>query len=138
MQTVYPSKIDWWLAVALVCSMAVCAWASVNIVAAGAPAAWWLALPTMGLGTGLPPWLLFGTRYILEATHLRIKSGPFAWRVPLADITSITPTANPLSSPALSLDRLRIDYGRGSTVMISPRDKEQFIQEIEALRRAVG
>lgn len=59
------------------------------------------------------------------------------WQVPIAGITGITPTSNPLSSPALSLDRLRIDYGRGKSLMISPKNKEQFIRDLEARRRAL-
>jgi hypothetical protein len=50
------------------------------------------------------------------------------------DITAITPTSNPLSSPALSLDRLRIDYGKGRSVMISPRDKQGFLGAMESAR----
>ena len=93
---------------------------------------------TAGLGIVLPLWLLLGTNYTLEPTQLLVKSGPFKWRVPVADITSITPTSNPLASPALSLDRLRIDYGRSSFIIISPRDKDQFIREIESLRGSAG
>ncbi|MDO9478112.1 MAG: PH domain-containing protein [Pseudohongiella sp.] len=63
-----------------------------------------------------------------------MKSGPFKWRVPIKQITSITPTSSPLSSPALSLDRLRIDYGRGESIMISPKNKEQFIQDLNVRR----
>jgi hypothetical protein len=80
---------------------------------------------------------MVATRYTLDSKLLIAQSGPFKWRVPISDITSITPTNNPLSSPALSLDRLRIDYGRSETIMISPRDKEQSVRDIEALRRDV-
>jgi hypothetical protein len=66
---------------------------------------------------------------------LVVRSGPFKWCIPIADITSITPTSNPLSSPALSLDRLRIEYGRGHLLMISPRDKEQFVRDLVVTAR---
>jgi Bacterial PH domain/Sodium:solute symporter family len=45
-------------------------------------------------------------------------------------------TRNPLSSPALSLDRLCIHYkvgGKRRMVMISPADKESFLRVIAAL-----
>ncbi|MDY6982470.1 MAG: PH domain-containing protein [Pseudomonadota bacterium] len=91
-----------------------------------------LAIPAL-LALGLPLWLLFSTGYTLDATELRVKSGPFSWKVPLAGIHSVKPTRNPLSSPALSLDRLKIEHARG-WLMISPADKEGFLRELEALR----
>jgi hypothetical protein len=65
---------------------------------------------------------------------LIVQSGPFKWKVPVAEITGITPTRNPLSSPALSLDRLRINYGDGNSLMVSPEDKEKFIADLDKLR----
>lgn len=137
MEKVYKSKIDGWLAAIILGAMAGSAWASIKIILTVSPSMWmwWVAFLTAGIGMGLPSWILLGTSYIIDSNCLRIKCGPFKWQVAIADITSITPTSSALSSPALSLDRLRINYGFGCTIMISPRDKEQFIQELEALRR---
>lgn len=82
----------------------------------------------------MPLWVLTSTRYTLTATDLHVASGPFRWSVPLRDVRAVTPTRNPLSSPALSLDRLRIDYGRRRWLMISPIDKEGLVRELEARR----
>lgn len=137
MATVYKSKIDGWFAVTVLGAMAASALASISVILTDSSPMWlwWTAFLIAGIGIGLPLWLLLGTDYALDSKHLHIKSGPFKWRVAIADITRITPSSSPLSSPALSLDRLRIDYGRGASIMISPRDKERFIREIEALRR---
>lgn len=91
--------------------------------------------PALLIGAGLPLWILAATDYTLEAGELRARSGPFRWRVPLRDITAITPTRSLLSSPALSLDRLRIDYGRGRALMISPADRQGFLGALEQRRR---
>lgn len=131
---VFPSRIDAWLAVVLLLAMAA-ALASVFVSAgAGTLVGWTAAVLTALIGVGLPLWLLLATRYTLQGDALLVQSGPFRWRVPLAEIRSVTPTSNPLSSPALSLQRLRIDYGRGRWLMISPRDREQFLQALEAAR----
>ena len=90
----------------------------------------WAGFLTIGLGIALPLWLLFSTRYTLDSKLLMVKSGPLKWRIPVKDITNITPTRSIFSSPALSLDRLRISYGNKRNVMISPRDKDQFLEEI--------
>jgi membrane protein YdbS with pleckstrin-like domain len=135
MATVYGSKIDAWLAVVLVVAMVCCLAASAFAlyVQRSAPVLA-IAIFTVAIGAGLPLWLLSSTRYALEPGQLRVQSGPFKWRIPIADITAITPTSNPLSSPALSLDRLRIDYGKGRSVMISPRDKQGFLGAMESAR----
>ena len=135
MATVYKSKVDSWLLAVLISAMALCIYASVTVLRSGSPATWWILLITVSVGVGLPLWLLVATHYTLDSKLLLVQSGPFKWRVPVAEVTNITPTKNPLSSPALSLDRLRIDYGRGNMVMISPRDREQFLRDLEALRR---
>ncbi|WP_284090407.1 PH domain-containing protein [Acinetobacter pittii] len=76
-------------------------------------------------------WLpIFNTYYLVENNTLTIRSLVFRWKININDITRIEPTHNPLSSPALSLDRLKIYYmkdGRVATVMISPKDKEGFL-----------
>ena len=137
MATVYKSKMDTWLLVIVVSAMTMSVLGTVFAIVVS-PAAWWIAAVTLPLGIGLPIWLFLGTSYTVAAHELLIKGGPLKWRVPIADITGITATSNPISSPALSLDRLRIDYGRGKSVMISPRDKTALIEQIEALRQAAA
>jgi hypothetical protein len=85
-------------------------------------------------------WLpIFSTYYLIENNQLIIKSMIFRWKINISDITQIEPTHNPLSSPALSLDRLKIIYmknGRIASVMISPKDKEGFLNALRNKPRA--
>lgn len=73
--------------------------------------------------------MLIGTHYTVDGNTLRVACGPFRWKVPLDAIESVEPTRNPLSSPALSLDRLRIRYGK-RRIMVSPADKAGFMKAI--------
>jgi FtsH-binding integral membrane protein len=130
----FVSKIDGWLLVVLVGSALACLLAAGTMMISTAPGPWPLALVLIVIGCVLPVWLLVSTRYMLTARTLRIRSGPFRWRIELADIRSVTPTRNPLSSPALSLDRLRIDYGVKRWVMISPLEQGRFLRELEQRR----
>ena len=41
------------------------------------------------------------------------------------------PTRDPLSSPALSLDRLKVSYGPKKHVLISPANKAGFLSAID-------
>jgi hypothetical protein len=69
----------------------------------------------------------------LTSDELRIHCGPLRWQIPIQDIIYISATRSLFASPALSLDRLRIDYRDGRMVMVSPRDKEPFIAAIKLL-----
>jgi hypothetical protein len=130
MTRVFRSRVDGWLAVLLVLAMAITLTTSLAALAAGGPA--WSAGFGLLLGFGLPAWIVLSTRYTLDDTTLHVRSGPFSWRIPLAEVTGTAQTSNPLSSPALSLRRLRIDYGAGRSLMISPRDEDDFVRELEA------
>ena len=133
----FASKVDGWLLAVILGSAIVCLVATAPVLAAPGTVRWPIALVIL-VGVGLPLWVLGSTRYTLMDAELRVRSGPFRWRVPLREVREITPTRDPLSSPALSLDRLRIDYGRGKWIMISPRDKELFIRELNARREAAA
>jgi hypothetical protein len=78
---------------------------------------------------GLLGSMLIGTHYTVDGNTLRIRCGPFRWQVPVDAIESVEPTRNPLSSPALSLDRLRIQYGK-RRILVSPADKAGFLKAI--------
>ena len=100
--------------------------------------------PVRGLVAGITvvvTMLLFSifksTHYTITESNLRVVSGPFKWIIPLAKINDITPSRNPLSSPALSIDRLKISYGKKKFILVSPNDKGAFIRSIEQARRQV-
>ena len=73
--------------------------------------------------------MLLRTHYTVDGGTLRIACGPFRWKVPIDAIEAVEPTRSPLSSPALSLDRLRIRYGK-RRIMVSPADKAGFLKAI--------
>jgi hypothetical protein len=128
----FSSKRDLWLTVVIwgACGMSVAA--GLAVLAEGAP--------LMRLGfvllvcVGSPAfmlWVLYRTGYTFEGEKLVIRSGPFVFRVPLAEVESVTPSRNPLSSPACSLDRLHVRYQSSRRgVLVSPADKPGFLHEL--------
>ena len=129
----FPSKVDAWLAALLL--------ASALLVLAAVVGTWprqaglahaALLVAMLAVGAGLPLWVLAATGYRGDQDALAIRGGPFRWRIPLRDIRVVEPSRSWLSSPALSLDRLRIRHGRAGQVLVSPRDRQAFVQ---ALRR---
>ena len=138
MATTYKSEIDTWMLVVVVASMAVCAVAAAAVLLSDAYMPWWTYGLLIGAGIALPLWLFMSTIYTLDTNLLIVRSGFLSWRIPIREISSITPTHSVWSSPALSLDRLRIDHGKNRTLMISPRNREKFLQDVEMLRRGAA
>lgn len=81
--------------------------------------------------THRPPSTYPSTSYTVTDERLIIRSGPFRWRVVLDAIHSVEPSHSLLSSPAVSLDRLRVRYGPSRrSVLISPDDTERFLWDL--------
>jgi hypothetical protein len=128
----FASKRDLWLMVLLVGAFLLELILGSAILLTGPDR--WVGVVLM-LSAGFIAWLLATTDYDIQENILLIRSGPFWWRVPLEGITEITPTHNPLSSPALSLDRLWISYHVGQRkrfIMVSPLQREAFLQAVAA------
>lgn len=127
----FKSRIDRWIFVLLIVVIIV------QIVAVGS-AAIQARDPLLTTGmiflmigvVGLMVWLLLGTHYTVDRGVIKVVSGPFRWKVPIDQITSVTATKSPLSSPALSLDRICIRYGKRRRIMISPADRAAFLTAI--------
>lgn len=134
----YVSAVDGFiaccLALPLMLSAGTVAWGWLHGPSAGGLATCLGVLPALVL----PLWLLLDTRYQLTAERLLVRCGPFRWRIALSEIRAVTPTRSLMSGPALSLDRLRVDYGRWRSVLISPRERQAFLDELAALRKAQG
>ncbi|MFN2427791.1 MAG: PH domain-containing protein [Candidatus Binatia bacterium] len=129
---VYRSKVDEWLLVVFAVAALAAVGASIGLVLYGSYTEWIIAAGALLVGVGLPSWIMFTTHYTLTTGFLVIHSGPFHWSVPLRQIRSVTFTNSMLSSPALSLDRLRIEYSDNRAIMISPEDRRQFLAELKS------
>ncbi len=133
----FVSKVDGWLIPVFVLVIAGMLWAWVTVLIGDSPT--WLQI-VMTVTSVLVCALLFSvlksTYYVVEDGELRIVSGPFRWRIPVSDIVEITPSHNLLSSPALSLDRLKVSCGIYRFVVVSPAVKDGYIKAIEDERAA--
>jgi len=127
----FRSKVDAWIVVALAAAFVGQVFALVAVVQTSPPDPWRIVV-ILAIVSGL---LLFvslplRTHYTVVDGQLVIVSGPFRWCIPLSDITGVEPSRAPWSSPALSLDRLKISYGERRCVLVSPADKRGFLQAI--------
>ena len=79
-------------------------------------------------------YIFMSTLYRVDGQQLIVECGFFyKSKIDIQSIKKISETNNPLSSPATSLDRLEIVYGENKSVLISPKEKTNFIQTLQSL-----
>lgn len=86
----------------------------------------------MLVSTALCLQLFLATYYAIDRDTLTIHGGLLYKRkkIPVASIRKIEKTRTLVSAPAPSFDRLEIFYNRFDSVVISPKDKAEFIAEL--------
>jgi hypothetical protein len=145
MDKIYRSKIDWWFG--LLNAIGLVLWAGIGVphLLDAPPAGWPIAFVALivlipFVCVAFAAWQGFSTSYTITATDLLVRATFLRWRIPLHQIVKVSRTRNPFSPggwsnfPALSVDRLRVGYdlpaGRRAFVMISPKLKEQFLDDL--------
>ena len=116
---IYRSKIDWWLMlvvfvpflIILVKAIFDC---EIEMIYTGL------------LLIGLVLLLFWTIKYKIDQGILTV----WFTKIEIKNIKKVYKTRNPLSSPALSIDRIAIIYNKYDEVLISPKDKVQFIEDL--------
>lgn len=127
--SVYPSKVDLWLAAVLVIT-------PILVIGLGV----YLTLTIGGVGlicllsglfmAGLMAGLAVPCRYTLTERALQIRCGFLKEDIKYEKIKNASLSSNPLSAPALSLSRVKVDLENGFR-LISPINREAFIKKLE-------
>ncbi len=134
----FKSEVDLWLWVIVALVVIIYLAVSVSLLFKASLASCLTGAWLMAIGIGLPLWLFYTTHYVVKDEVVRIQSGPFKWTIPIASINQVVETSNPLSSPALSLRRLKIVYDNNKSVMVSPKDLDEFLVAIGQHLTATG
>ena len=125
----FRSKMDWWFLGFIIAMSGLLAQLILTNYGKGILMQNLLFVVVYALTIGLLWWPLWSTRYVVDQEQLMIRSLCFEWIIPLSAIQSVSETDNSISSPALSLDRLKIEYlkeGQTKTILVSPKDKVAF------------
>ena len=77
----------------------------------------------------VPMWL--NTSYTFAETSLIIKSGLVTRNIPYKNIHSIKESKSAIASSALSIDRIEIAYNKFDIVVIAPKNKQEFMIQLE-------
>jgi hypothetical protein len=82
--------------------------------------------------------IFYSISYEIKKEVLVVKS--FFWFkkvIPITSIRAIEETYNPISAPAASLKRLEIRYDRFNSIIISPKNRMDFIAHLKALSPSI-
>lgn len=133
---VYRTAVDWWLGLLLGGCEVLMIWIAVEPIIRNGKINWAMLLIAIGISIIIVP--LFGIRYVLYSEHLLVSMSIYGKaRVRYTDIVEVKKTHNPVSSAAMSINRLQIDYieeGVHRMILISPVKRKAFIKEIEERR----
>lgn len=78
--------------------------------------------------------MLLHTDYTINGNKLHIRCGClFKMDLPVCKISEITHKSTFLSSPALSMKRIGLKYGKTNWVYVSPEDQEEFISALKSI-----
>ena len=114
------------------------------------------ALPAMANVENLAPFALFflatfvpvlsvlaslPVRYQVTGREILVRSGLLRWTIPIADLHRACATRGLRPAPALSMQRLRLDFQKGDRVCslhISPVDPQAFLEALVAHDKGLG
>ena len=126
----FRSKKEWWVVAFVICMTGLIVQLLVTMYAKGNISAYPVHAATYMLTVMVLWWPILNTRYLVDDEYLVIHSMFLKWKIKRSDIQGISTTNNSVASPALSLDRLKVDYikdGKAKFVLISPKDKTAFL-----------
>jgi len=94
----------------------------------------WLGLTIIIITAVFILHLFLTTDYTITEDELKIKSG-FVYKktIKIVEIKRITETRDIMSSPANSIDRLEITFNNFDRVLVSPKEKTEFIRLLTAI-----
>jgi hypothetical protein len=122
MDRVFKSKLDWWYHLILFILIAVCCIVVINGNIG--------AIAIMLLITALAVHVMLSTYYIITASGKLIAHCSIfpEKEIEISAIEGLERTIMPVSSYALSLNRIGIWSGKGLWMMVSPQNEKEFIK----------
>ena len=126
--SVYYSKIDWWI-VALIAGSVLFTFILGISLYSESKIGSYICFGSGIFTAGLFLLLSIPLKYTLVEDRLIIRSGILKQEALYSQITAVKKSRNPLSAPALSLERVEITMNKGFK-LVSPKNREQFIEEL--------
>jgi len=75
--------------------------------------------------------MFLNTKYSIEGDELKVQCGFIKYKpFKIKSMKKISKTNNIISSPAVSFDRIEITYGKFDEIILSPKDKHKFADDL--------
>lgn len=82
--------------------------------------------------------MFFNTIYTIDNERLHITCGFFRYNsINIMEIKKISKSHNMISSPAASFDRIEISYGKFEEIIISPKHKLKFSEDLQKINPGI-
>jgi hypothetical protein len=82
--------------------------------------------------------MFLNTTYKIEKGKLYIKCGFFNYNpVNIGEMKKVSKSSNIISSPAASFDRIEIIYGKFDELIISPKYKTKFVEDLQKINPGI-
>jgi hypothetical protein len=82
--------------------------------------------------------MFLNTTYKIKKGKLYIKCGFFNYNpVNIGEMKKVSKSSNIISSPAASFDRIEITYGKFDELIISPKYKTKFVEDLQKINPGI-
>lgn len=98
----------------------------------------WISFGIIIVATAFSVHVAFTTFYTISGNILKVKSGFLINReIEISSISKIRESNNPLSAPAASLDRLELFFNKNDSVLVSPKNKREFVADLQLVKPSI-
>src|SRR5690625_1412391 len=98
---------------------------------------YWIALILVPIVIVWLIWIWFSAGYLVENNSLIIRAGPFKQTIDILEIKKIMREKSILTSGALSIDRLQIQYWKYKYISISTKKEYEFIKLLRIINSQI-
>lgn len=91
-------------------------------------------LSAIGLTYVLILYIVLNTKYRIQDNILKVNIGFIKYKsIEIEKIKEVAKTNNIIASPAPSFDRIKIKYGKYGSIILSPKNKEEFVKHLQSI-----
>ena len=136
--TVYESGVDLWIVIMLMITPIFAAGLGLYLLLDGKQGDAMILFITAVATLLVTAMFTCPCRYTMLDDSLAVRCGIIGYKIPYDQIESVRPSRTILSGPALSMRRVLVVTTRKRKHILSPRERDEFIQDLQEVIEQVG